>query len=103
MNEKNAKYRFLLVQAFEIPGKSKYYASRANLPTEEGLRVYETFGMYAGPKRDDESWTAYRNRQAKAIQRSRRIKGRTAGSYSHHKANLANALTRWEKNRNKHN
>jgi hypothetical protein len=74
---------------------------RTNRPTEAGQQVYDTFGMDAGPKRDDESWTAYRNRQAKARQRSRLIKGRTAGSYSHHKANLANALTRWEKNRNK--
>lgn len=41
MSEKNAKYRFLLVQAFEIPGKSKYYASRAHLPKEEALRNYK--------------------------------------------------------------
>ena len=41
MSGKNAKYRFLLVQAFEIPGKSKYYASRANLPKEEALRNFK--------------------------------------------------------------
>ena len=38
-NEK--KYRFLLIQPFQIPGNSKYYASREGLPKEKRLMNYD--------------------------------------------------------------
>jgi hypothetical protein len=39
-NPKN-KFRFLLIQPFQIPGNSKYYASREGLPKEERLMNYD--------------------------------------------------------------
>lgn len=39
VNEK--KYRFLLIQPFQIPGKSKYYPSREGLPKEKRLMNYD--------------------------------------------------------------
>ena len=41
MAESEKKYRFLLIQPFQIPGKSKYYASREGLAKEERLMNYD--------------------------------------------------------------
>lgn len=40
------RYRFLLIQAFRIPGPSKYYPSREGLPREQALMNHQDVAPY---------------------------------------------------------